>query len=512
MLRTLTALGAVVAASLVTLSPAFAQKSADTLRWPLPEAQFAMDVYSIQVRGNFSQAWAPSVYDTLLDFDPSTGEFIGHIAKAWKQVDDTNYEFELRDDVTFHDGEKLTADDVVYTLNYIIDPKTNLRFKSTWEWVKSAEKLGPYKLRITAKYPVPGGLMFMAYGWPIYPKHIHEALADKELFGTHPVGTGPYRVTKMDKNAGVYAEKFPGYIATRVKHAASIAHVISEPIPDSGTQAAALLAGKVDVVEDLPIEQVEALVKSGRFETTVSPPGLGYNFLGFPSLGAKRVKALGDERVRLAIVKAIDRKALVDITFGKSGVAAAPQEALCIKEELGCGYSRPMPDFDPAGAKKLLAEAGYADGFDMVISCFSTTVAEATAISGMLHNIGIRATVAPHPVPLRRQMLAQGKIDMSIYGWTDVMFDVAPHIDRHFLTEEFDDTHLVQLAKATLTITDDAERRKAAAKVFDYAVEKSYALPMVPNRPIYTHTKDLKITLPPERRLIYVNPHDFAWK
>jgi peptide/nickel transport system substrate-binding protein len=511
MFRTLAALVALTAAPFAAAIPAYAQKSADTLRFPLLEAQYAMDVYSTNVRGNFSQAWAPSVYDTLLGFDAKTGTFVGHLAKAWAQTSPTTYEFELRDDIKFHDGQPLTADDVVYTLNYLIDPKTNLRFKSTWAWVKSVEKLGSHKLRINAKQPVPGGLMFMAYGWPIYPKHIHEALADKESFGTHPVGTGPYRVVKLDKNTGVTAEKYDAYVPSKVKPAASIRHVIAEPIPDSGTLVAALLTGKADVGEDLPSDQAEALAKSGRFEVTLSPPGLGYSFLGFPSLGAQRVKALGDERVRTAIVKAIDRNALVKIQYGAVGANTAPAEALCFKEELGCGYTKPIPAYDPAGAKKLLAEAGYADGFDLVISCFPTGVVEATALSGMLRAVGIRAVVTPHQVGQRRQMLAQGKIDMSYYSWTGVMFDVAPHVDRHFLTKEFDDPTLVKMAQSTLSITDDAQRRKEVAKVFDYAVDKAYALPMVSSRAIYTHTKEVKITVP-DVRLIAVNPHDFAWK
>jgi len=511
MFRTLATLVALTAVPFAVAMPAHAQKSADTLRFPLLEAQYAMDVYSTNVRGNFSQAWAPSVYDTLLGFDAKTGTFVGHLAKAWAQTDPTTYEFELRDDIKFHDGQALSADDVVHTLNYLIDPKTNLRFKSTWAWVKSVEKLGSHKVRISAKSPVPGGMMFMAYGWPIYPKHIHEPLADKESFGTRPVGTGPYRVVKMDKNTGVTAEKYDAYIPSKTKPAASIRHVLAEPIPDPGTLVAALLTGKADVAEDLPSDQAEALGKSGRFEVSLSPPTLGYSFLGFPSLGAQRVKALGDERVRTAIVKAIDRNALVEIQYGKVGTNAAPAEALCFKEELGCDYSKPIPAYDPAGARKLLAEAGYADGFDLVISCFNTGIAEATAVSGMLRAVGIRAAVTPHQVAQRRQMLAQGKIDVSYYSWSGVMFDVAPHVDRHFLTGEFDDPTLVKMAQSTLTITDDRQRRRKVAEVFDYAVDKAYAVPMVPSRAIYTHSKEVKITAP-DVRLIAVNPHEFAWK
>jgi ABC-type transport system substrate-binding protein len=129
----------------------------------------------------------------------------------------------------------------------------------------------------------------------------------------------------------------------------------------------------------------------------------------------------------------------------------------------------------------------------------------------MLRAVGIRAVVTPHQVALRRQLLAQGKVEMSYYGWSGVMFDVAPHVDRHFLTDEFSDPTLVKMAQSTVTITDDSERRRRVAEVFDYAVEKAYALPMAPNRAVYTHSKEVKITVP-DVRLIYVNPHDFAWK
>jgi len=296
-----------------------------------------------------------------------------------------------------------------------------------------------------------------------------------------------------------------------VKPGALIGKVIAESMPDRGTQVAALLTGKADLAADLPADQAVDLQKSGKFEVSLSPPAMGYTFLGFPSKGAQNVKALGDVRVRTAIAKAIDRKALVEAQYGELGRDMKPVEALCSKEQLGCAYTKMVPAFDPAGAKKLLAEAGYPDGFEVTISTFPQAAVQATAISGMLRAVGIRAAVAPHQVPLRRQMLAQGKIEMSYYGWTGVMFEVAPHVDRHFLTGEFDDPVLVKMAQATLTITDDAERRKKVAEVFDYAVDKAYALPMVPNRSVYTHTKEVKITVP-DVRLISVNPHDFAWK
>jgi len=498
------------ALTLAATSPAVAQKSKDTLRYPIPEAQTSVDTYLLP--GRVSQMWDPSVYDNLFGYDPKERKYAPQLVKSWTQPSPTVYELELRDDVKFHDGEKFDADDVVYTLGYIIDPKVKLRFKEAWSFIQSVEKLGPYKVRFTTKGPAPDGIMQLAFGSPIYPEHYHKTFSNKEDFGTKPIGTGPYRIVQLDKNNGTIAEKNPYFKGYPTKAPAAIRHVISEPIPDIGTWTAKLMAGQADIARDLPIDQAIALQQTGRYKVTLSPPRTAYNFLQFPSAAWKNVKALGDVRVRKAVMMAIDRKTLLEQEYGPLAKDIPPFDGLCKKEQIGCGFTAELvPGYDPAGAKKLLAEAGYADGFDLTISCFNNNVPEATAISGMLRAVGIRAAVAPHQVPLRRQMLAQGKIEMSYYGWTGVMFEVAPHVDRHFLTKEFDDPILVKMAQASLTITDDAERRRKVAEVFDYAIDKAYALPVLPNNVVYTHTKDVKITVP-DVRLISVNPHDFAWK
>jgi peptide/nickel transport system substrate-binding protein len=177
---------------------AYAQKSKNTVRYPAEEAQSSIDRYVAP--GSFANAWEPSVFDNLIGFDPKNGQFVPMIAKSWSQPNDLTYEFELRDDVKFHDGQKLTTDDVIYSLNYLIDPKVKLRYKQSWAWIKSIEKTGPYSLRILAKHPDPDGLMWLAFGTPIYPKHLHEPLpGEKAEFGTKPVGTGPFRIVQLDK-------------------------------------------------------------------------------------------------------------------------------------------------------------------------------------------------------------------------------------------------------------------------------------------------------------------------
>ena len=499
-----------IAALFGAIEPGLAQKSADTLRFPVRRSEATLDPYLNP--GVFDNVWEPALYDTLLAFDPKKQEFAPSLAKSWSQPSPTVYEFELRDDVLWHDGEKFDADDVVYFIGYLIDPKVTLRYKANWAWIDKIEKLGPHKVRLTAKKPVPYGLMWMASSTYIFPQHKHEPLADKQEFGAMPVGTGPYKMVKFDKNAGLAAEKNPNFKPTVTKYAASIGKVVAETIPDTGTLVAALLIGKADMALNLPADQAQGLKDSGRFDVTLSPPGLEYTFFGFPSAAQKEMKALADIRVRQAIIHATNRQELIDIQFGSLKKGIKPQEHLCAKEQLGCGYTKPVPGFDPALAKKLLAEAGYANGFDVVVSTTPNRSTEATAFAGMLRAVGIRATVAHHTTPQRVKLIQEGKVQIGYYGWSGgSIFEVSPVLARHIFSEEYDDNELRKLASGADTIMDDKERRAYLAKAFDRITDQAYAFAMLPSMATFTHSKDIRMKDVGVRETL-VNPQDFEWK
>ncbi len=493
-------------------SPALAQKAKDTLRYPILVAEPNFDRYNSP--GSYHYVWSPAVFDDLLGFNSKTGQFTPSLAKAYTRPSPTVYEYELRDDIKWHDGQPFTADDVVYTLKWLSDPKTNLRYKANWEWIASVEKLGPYKVRVTSKQPVPDGVMWMASGWPVYPKHVHEPLPNKVDFGDNPVGTGPYKINKIEKTSGILAEKYKDYVPSATKPAGSFGRIVGEPIHDTGTLVAALLTGRADLASNIPPDQAADLVKSGKFEISVSPPAVSYTFLTFPSSGWKEKAMLSDARVRLAIAKAIDRKAILKLRYGEQASDMDVIEGLCDKAQLGCGYSKLAPDFDPAGAKKLLTEAGYPDGFEVTLATFQENASEATAISGMLRAVGIRANVMPHTITRRVQLMSQGKVEIGYYVWSGgAMFEISPQIVRHFLSNDYDDPALNTEAAATIAMMDDAARRKAVAKVFDQVNEKAYAFPMIPSREVFTHTKEVKLIAPGEMQasgIVAVNK--FGWK
>jgi peptide/nickel transport system substrate-binding protein len=461
---------------------------------------------------SFANVWGPSTYDTLLNFDPQKSAYVGHLAKSFKQVDPVTYDFEIRDGIKWHDGQKFTADDVVYTLSYLTDPKVKLRYKAYWQWIKSVEKKGPNTVRIVAKVAAPDSLMYLAMRTPIYPKHAHGAVDNKIDFATRPVGTGPLRIVQVDKNTGIVGEKYKDYVASPVKHASGVGRVVAQPIKDHGTLTATLMVHEADVAVDLPPDQAEALVKTGNFQTTLGPPSTSYYFIGFPATGWENNKALADVRVRRAILMAIDRAALVKVKYGPLAKGIEPEAGLCSKSQLGCGFTKPAYRYDPAGAKKLLAEAGYADGFDVTISCFPINATEAQAVSGMLRAVGIRASVRTHPTAQRQQLISDGKVEIGNYGWSGGgMFDVAGQLGRHVESNDYRDAELDKLASVVSTIMDDKKRREAAAKVFDRITDMAYAEVTDPNRPVFIHTKEVVLNAR-TIRAEQVNPHEFGWK
>lgn len=149
-------LRAAVAAALfacagLAAQPALAGKKDDTLRMAYDQAPESVDPYFNNVR--IGVIIAANVWDTLLYRDPVTNEYKGQLAKSWKQIDDKTMEFELREGVKFHNGEEFDADSVVYTLNYVADPKNKAVTQQNVSWIDKVEKIDKYKVRLTTKEP-----------------------------------------------------------------------------------------------------------------------------------------------------------------------------------------------------------------------------------------------------------------------------------------------------------------------------------------------------------------------
>ena len=335
-------------------SPVLAQKSKDTLRIGFYDPISIVDATHDPKpeTGLLSRA----VYDNLLAYDRKADKFRPSLAKSWKRIDAKTIEFKLRDDIKFHDGSEFDADDVVYTINWFADPKVKFRIKTRYLWIKKAEKIDKYTVRVHSKRPAAVAMARFAISTPIYPSDVHGALKVKSTFGKKGIGTGPYMVESVDPNKGVVLKANPNF-----KHggpwrpAARIGRIHVKPIPDVQTQIAQLLTGGLDFMYRVPKDQLDS-VKGNPALTVTTQKGQLFYYIAMDSIGKSGHPALKDKRVRKAIMMAINREKIKQNLI-PGGNDMEQMNAMCQKWQRGCGYTTKPPAYNPALARKLLAEA-----------------------------------------------------------------------------------------------------------------------------------------------------------
>lgn len=236
----------VMAAGLTWTMPAMAQKSADTLRFTTRNAIPNVDFYYNSLReGYVVQIHAQ---DGLVYRDPDTFQIKPLLASSWKQVDDTTIDFTLRKDVTFQNGDRFSVDDVVYTINSLLSDK-QLSVPSNYLFLAGAEKLDDYTVRVKLKRVFPAALQYIAMVLPIYPKAYREKVG-ADGFSKAPIGTGPYKITKVDGVNEIDMERYDGYYADSPKGKPAIKYLKIHEVANAATEMAELLGGRADWIWD----------------------------------------------------------------------------------------------------------------------------------------------------------------------------------------------------------------------------------------------------------------------
>ena len=353
------------------------------------------------------------VYSSLLRYDEYKGEFVPDMAKSWKRIDDKTIEFELRDDITFHSGNKFSADDVVYTLDYIISPESKIPGKARYFWIKGAEKIGPNTVRIISKDVAGIALDALAYEFYILDSKVHKALADKSTYGRVSASSaGPYKLVSMDPRRGALLERFDGYKGADKYRRAPIKYIQLIPIPERQTQIAQLLTGGVDVLRNVEPDIAAGLASNPDLAITTVPSG-EFIYLLLDAAGRSGIKPLKDVRVRRAIAMAIDRD-LIGKTLVSGGAAEPPMNAICFPTTAACAFGAKPPAFDLAGARKLLAEAGYPTGFSAPFYVRSPIKQVGEAIALQLQKVGIKTAVESLPITVYTQKRGEGQLSMFV--------------------------------------------------------------------------------------------------
>ena len=372
-----------------------------------------------------------NVFDTLFTIkkneDGSTS-IENSLATDYKVSDDgLTYDFTLRDDVVFSDGTPLTADDVKFTFERIltlpdsqqVDYAISIAGAQELLDGKATELSGitvtdDTHFSITLSEPFAGFLAQLATpSTSIYSRSIVTEAGDQ--FGADPsktLGTGPYKITKWEKGSGLTFDYNPKYWGEEP----SVKHVTAQ-VMDASSMDMAFQKGDLDILDCLLMDSaiVESTYKTKFADNIISVDRLGTNFF----MMNEKMKPLDDVKVRKAVQMAIDRQSILDSIYSGDGKL---EDGIY---PTGClGYSEANQGwlkYDPEGAKKLLSEAGYADGFDIEIA-LNSTVAEASRnavqiIAKNLQDVGINATVKSYDDAGYMELRNKGDAPMYLALW-----------------------------------------------------------------------------------------------
>jgi peptide/nickel transport system substrate-binding protein len=503
------AVAALLVAILVAPAPSHAGRADDTLRIAATDWWSTLDPY--QFPQDEAAVFYRTVYETLVSYDERAHKFVPRLAKAWQQIDSRTMEFELRDDVKFHNGDAFSADDVVATIDYLIDPNVRLRFKDRYDWVEKIEKLGPYKVRITAKTVFATALQTIAYRFFILDGKVLATLQNKADYGRlSPITTGPYKIVSMDQTKMVL-ERFDGYYNKDGPFQAHMKRVIVTPMPDRQTQIAQFMTGNVDLIRNPTADAARELASVPGTQITARHNGM-LMYVTLDALGRSDNKAMKDPRVRQAFMAAIDRKELAK-TVIPGGEIADILDGICVPADISCASTTKPPAFDPALAKKLLAEAGYPDGFDLEFDVHEPIKEIGEAIAGMVRKVGIRASVRPLPLALYVRMRGEGKFTAFLGFYpTNAQPDMDNIFDFFFEgnRDYWADPLVKQAQREGAVEFDDEKRTSIYQKAIDQVNKMNYILPVADLPMVFVHSKEVHVR---ENRLspIDVEICDYEW-
>ena len=331
---------------------------------------------------------AQTVFDNLIWASPDQ-KVMPAIAKKhvihpkWKYID-----FYLRDDVKFHNGMKLTAEDVKYSLETYLRKELRFLFRPLWiRKIKSIEEKGTYHIRINFNSPDPGFLGRLWWGAGIFPKAYREKVGDK-VFADKPVGSGPFRWKDYKQDVYWRAEA----VENHFRHTPEFKTFKLVYAQEASTRLAMLQSGEADIV----------VLSQAHIPVVKADPDLRVVYAKYPQLTTltiadlefpKENSPLLDKRVRKAVSLAIDRKMICDKLLNGS---AEPYGEVLSPITMGHDPSIEPDPYDPKRARQLLKEAGYPNGFKTFINTTITSKFWAEAVAANLMTVGIQAKINIH--------------------------------------------------------------------------------------------------------------------
>jgi peptide/nickel transport system substrate-binding protein len=332
-----------------------------------------------------NQIMTGTVYETLVKTG-LRGEYEPALAESWRIIDNNAWEFRVRPNVKFHNGEPLTAEAIKFSLDRCLNPDNRCPRRGQLAVIQRVEVPAPMVVRIhteTAFAALPSALMF---GFIVAPGAVQQ---DPRALQRQPVGTGPMKLVEWQRGQRATFERNPDYWGKKP----FFDRVIYRPVPDEIARVAALQAGEVHLVSAMPPEMAPVLARNPK--TDVARRGQRQIYIGLDQTGANN-KVLADVRVRQAINYAVNKDVLVTQILGNNAV---PNVGGMFPQAPGFDTRLTPYPHDPARAKQLLTEAGVGSGVEVTFNFVPglegsmKTKEVAESIASDLGRVGIRVTL-----------------------------------------------------------------------------------------------------------------------
>ena len=303
------------------------------------------------------------------------------VAKSWKAVNDTTWQFELASGITFPNGEKLDASAVKWNIERVLDPKTAARIKAWFDPIKEVKVLSPTRLEIVTKEPYPALIDQLSMFFLLPPKWASENNPSRVA-----LGTGPYDLKQFVSGDRIVLEAKKNYQGADKP---TFERVIIRPIPEEASRVAAVMAGEVDMASGILPTEIARINASGKAKAAWLP-GTRTVFVKFNTL---KPPLKDNVALRQAINYAIDKQGIIKSVLADT---AKPSQCQVLTPDY-FGYNadlKPYP-FDPAKARELIAKSGYNASqvleFEIPLGRYQQSQEIGQAIAAQLEEVGIKS-------------------------------------------------------------------------------------------------------------------------
>ncbi|MDR6882471.1 peptide/nickel transport system substrate-binding protein [Bacillus sp. 3255] len=348
------------------------------------------------------------------------------LVESFKVIDDTTWEFKLKKNVTFHNGDSLTAADVKFTLERVAKDKS-LKENPNYKQITEVRIIDNLRFQILTDGPQPALLNRLSrIGSGILPKNYIEKNGF-DYFLTHPVGSGPFQFVEWVHDDHITLEAFNQFYGGRIK---DWDRVVFRKIPDDKNRITDFLAGGSDIAVNIPPDLVH-IIHAQEDATTLKSAS---NRVGLLAVRNTKGLATSDPKVREAIDLAIDKKTLIDTTLGGYGI---PTRTRVTPGNFGADPSLFNTSlYNPEKAKQLLKEAGYANGLTITLSApigvYTKDKDVAEMIQAMLGKVGIKVNLELMERSKFSEMRNAGRNkELFLLSYGNSLFDADNALDKY---------------------------------------------------------------------------------